>query len=112
MLGVIALLFGSGTVQAAEPATRPCSWPENGQEIGSVWQIRPRPSGVWVATLDSSAEAPLPGLLGTNDAGRSWTYHCTASIGGAESIFFLDERVGWATILEAEHEPRAGATVL
>ncbi|MDQ1493484.1 MAG: hypothetical protein QOJ23_5998 [Actinomycetota bacterium] len=84
----------------ASAATQPCAEPENGQRLVSVTKVEARRSGVWLA-LPGHYSVRMPVLVGSNDHGASWIYHCLHNdIGDADSVFFVDETHGWAAVHE------------
>jgi photosystem II stability/assembly factor-like uncharacterized protein len=82
----------------ASAATQPCAEPENGQRLVSVTKVEARRSGVWLA-LPGHYSVRMPVLVGSNDHGASWIYHCLHNDSGdADSVFFVDDTHGWAAV--------------
>ena len=78
-------------------ATRPCppaADPE--QFIPFVHRLRTTPGGVWLAGGGGSEDVVTPVLFGTADNGSTWAVHCLSDAGEMRSVFFLDEKTGWA----------------
>ena len=82
-------------------ATQPCAQPESGQQIAGMNDAFVRTSGVW-AVLPANHAGRTPVLLGTDDNGQSWIYHCVPHAASGESVFFLDHTRGWAIVVDVE----------
>lgn len=85
-------------------ATHACEHPPDGQRIGSVNDAFVHSNGIW-AVLAADHGARTPVLLGTADNGATWTYHCVDHEASGESVFFVDDRHGWAVVAGNETSP-------